>query len=83
MSIWYTFFNVDTILAPVIMDTQQEIERAAGTLAKEKSCNIIEALSMLRSKYQSDRRLEEVQLVNRLIDKERQKTEKEGFYEES
>ncbi|HZD33769.1 MAG TPA: hypothetical protein VE130_01075 [Nitrososphaeraceae archaeon] len=65
------------------MDTQQEIERAAGTLAKEKSCSIIEALNMLRSKYQSDRRLEEAQIVSRLIDKELQKAEKEGFYEES
>jgi AmiR/NasT family two-component response regulator len=83
MSIYYTFFNVDITLVPVIMDTQQEIERAAGTLAKEKSCSIIEALNMLRSKYQSDRRLEEAQIVSRLIDKELQKAEKEGFYEES
>lgn len=63
---------MDTISVPVIMDTQQEIERAAETLAKEKGCSIIEALKMLQSKYQSDRRLEEAQIVKRLIDKELQ-----------
>lgn len=65
------------------MDTQQEIERAAESLAKEKSCNFIEALNMLRSKYQSDRRLEEALIVNKLIDRELEKTGKEGVYDES
>lgn len=65
------------------MDAQQEIEMAAETIAKEKGCSIIEALNMLHSKYQSDRRLEEAQIVNRLIDREIQKTGKEGVYEES
>jgi hypothetical protein len=52
-------------------------------LAKEKRCNFIEALNMLRSKYQSDRRLEEALIVNNLIERELEKTGKEGFYEES
>jgi hypothetical protein len=65
------------------MDTQQEIERAAETLAKEKNCNIIEALNMLRSRYQSDRRLEEAQIVSRLINRQLLKTGEEGFYNES
>jgi len=65
------------------MDTQQEIERAAETLANEKGCSIMEALNMLRSKYQSDRRLEEAQIVNRLIDRQLQKRGEEGFYDES
>jgi len=65
------------------LDTQEEIERAAETLAKEKSCNFIEALNMLCSKYQSDRRLEEALIVNKLIDRELDKTGKEGFYDES
>lgn len=65
------------------MDTQQEIERAAEALAKEKCCNFIEALNMLRSKYQSDRRLEEALIVNDLIERELEKTGKEGFYDES
>ena len=65
------------------MDTQQEIERAAEALAKEKRCNFIEALNVLRSKYQSDRRLEEALIVNNLIKRELEKTGKEGFYEES
>ena len=65
------------------MDTQQEIERAAEALAKEASCKFIEALNMLRSKYQSDRRLEEALIVNKLIDRELEKTGKEGFYDET
>lgn len=65
------------------MDTQQEIEKSAEALAKEKSCNFIEALNMLRSKYQSDRRLEEALIVNNLIDRELEKAGKKGFYDES
>ena len=65
------------------MDTQEEIERSAEALAREKSCNIIEALKMLLSKYQSDRRLEEAHIVNELIERELEKTGKEGFYDES
>ena len=65
------------------MGTQQEIERAAESLAKEKRCNFIEALNMLLSRYQSDRRLEEALIVNKLIDRELAKTGKEGFYDES
>jgi hypothetical protein len=65
------------------LDTQQEIERAAEALTKEKGCNFFEALNMLRSKYQSDRRLEEALIVNNLIERELKKTGKEGFYDES
>jgi hypothetical protein len=65
------------------LDTQQEIEKAAEALAKEKSCNFIETLNMLRSKYQSDRRLEEALIVNNLIDRELEKAGKKGFYDES
>ena len=65
------------------MDTQEEIERSAEALASEKNCNIIEALKMLLSKYQSDRRLEEAHIVNELIERELEKTGKEVFYDES
>ena len=65
------------------MDTQEEIERSAEALASEKNCNIIEALKMLLSKYQSDRRLEEAHIVNKLIERELEKTGKEVFYDES
>jgi hypothetical protein len=65
------------------LDTQQEIERSAEALAKEKSCNVIEALKMLLSKYQSDRRLEEARIVNKLIERELEKIGKEGLYDES
>jgi predicted acetyltransferase len=65
------------------LDTQQDIESAAVVLAKEKSCNFVEALNMLLSKYQSDRRIEEAHIVNKLIERELEKTGKEGFYDES
>ena len=65
------------------MGTQEEIERSAEALAREKSCNIIEALKMLLSKYQSDRRLEEAHIVNKLIERELEKTGEEVFYDES
>jgi hypothetical protein len=65
------------------LDTQEEIERSAEALASEKNCNIIEALKMLLSKYQSDRRLEEAHIVNKLIERELEKTGKEVFYDES
>ena len=38
---------------------------------------------MLLSKYQSDRRLEEAHIVNKLIERELEKTGKEGIYDES
>jgi hypothetical protein len=65
------------------LDTQREIERAEETLASEMSCSLIEALNMLHSKYQSDGRLEEAHIVDRLISRELEKTGQEGFYEES
>jgi hypothetical protein len=65
------------------LDTQEEIERSAEALASEKNCNIIEALKMLLSKYQSDRRLEEAHIVNKLIERELEETGKEDLYDES
>jgi hypothetical protein len=64
------------------LDTQEEIERSAEALAREKSCHIIEALKMLLSKYQSDRRLE-AHIVNKLIERELEETGKEDLYDES
>ena len=77
------FLIGNTILLIIIMDTQQEIERAAETSLRKRVVDLIEALNMLRSKYQSDRRLEGAQIVNRLIDRQLQKTGEEGFYDES
>jgi hypothetical protein len=65
------------------LDAPDEIERSTEALASEKSCNIIEALKMLLSKYQSDRRLEEPHIVKKIIKRELEKTGKEGFYDES
>lgn len=65
------------------MDTQKDIERAAKTLSREKNCSMIEALKMLQSRYQSDRRLEEALMANRLIDRELKRLGQEGFYDDS
>jgi len=65
------------------LDTQKDIERAAKTLSREKNCNMIEALKMLQSRYQSDRRLEEALMANRLIDRELKRLGQEGFYDDS
>jgi AmiR/NasT family two-component response regulator len=61
------------------LDTQKDIERAAETLSKEKGCSMIEALKMLHSRYQSDRRVEEALIVDRLIDRELEKSGERGF----
>ena len=63
------------------MDAQQEIERSAEALAKEKSCNVIKALKMSLRKYQSDGRLEVAGIMNKLVERELEKTGKEGFYD--
>jgi hypothetical protein len=65
------------------LDTQKDIERAAKTLSREKNCSMIEALKMLQSRYQSDRRLEEALMANRLIDRELKRLGQEGFYDDS
>jgi hypothetical protein len=65
------------------LDTQKDIERAAETLSKEKGCSMIEALKMLHSRYQSDRRVEEALIVDRLIDRELEKSGERGFRDDS
>jgi hypothetical protein len=65
------------------LDTQKDIERAAETLSNEKGCSILEALKMLHSRYQSDRRFEEALIVDRLIDREVEKSGERGFRDDS
>jgi hypothetical protein len=65
------------------LDTQKDIERAAETLSKEKGCSMIEALKMLHSRYQGDRRVEEALIVDRLIDRELEKSGERGFRDDS
>jgi hypothetical protein len=61
----------------------KDIEIAAETLSKEKSCSMIEALKMLHSRYQSERRLEEALIPNTLVDRELEKLGEKGFRNDS
>jgi predicted RNA binding protein with dsRBD fold (UPF0201 family) len=67
------------------MDSEDDILKAVERLMKDNKLSKLKALSMLHGKYQSERRLEEAVIVQRIIDKV--KTEnpefKEGFYEDS
>ncbi|HEY7078282.1 MAG TPA: hypothetical protein VH500_01190 [Nitrososphaeraceae archaeon] len=67
------------------MDSEDDILKAVERLMKDNKLSNLKALSMLHGKYQSERRLEEAVIVQRIIDKV--KTEnpefKEGFYEDS
>jgi len=67
------------------MDTEEEIEKMAKKLAKDQGWSKLKALSMLQSRYESERRSEEVVIVKRIIDKEESKPEqtRNGFYNES
>ena len=51
------------------MDTEQEIERAVEEIMKETRASKLEALNMLFSRYESQKRLEEAVRVRRIIDK--------------
>ena len=66
------------------MDSEKDIMMALEKLMKDNGLSKTEALSMLLGRYQSERRLEEAVIVQRIIDKERTKNSvREGFYEES
>lgn len=65
------------------MDSESEIERMAETLARDKGWSKLEALSVLQSRYQSERRLEEALRAKKIMDREESKSrEEKGFYEE-
>ncbi len=67
------------------LDSEKDIEIGAETLVKNNGWSKLQALNALHSKYQSERRLEEVEIVNRLINREklRAKTESDtGFHDE-
>lgn len=65
-----------------IMDSEKDIQNAAQKLAKDTGYSKIQALSMLLSKYQSERRSEEAVIVRRLIkvEKSKAKGEKDTRY---
>ena len=51
------------------MDTEQEIERAVEEIMKDTGASKLDALKMLFSRYESQKRLEEAVRVRRIIDK--------------
>ena len=51
------------------MDTEQEIERAVEEIMKDTGVSKLDALNMLFSRYESQKRLEEAVRVRRIIDK--------------
>ena len=61
------------------MDTEKDIEMAAVKLKMNTKLPKIEVLKMILGRYQSQRRLEEAVIVQRLIDKELSKPEKYGY----
>ena len=66
------------------MDSESEIERMAETLARDKGWSKVEALSVLQSRYESERRLEEALRTKKIMDKEEAKSQEEKrFHEES
>ena len=69
----------------VILDTEEEIEKMAMKLTNDQGWTKLEALSMLQSRYESERRLEEAVIVKRIIDREESKPEHigKGFHNES
>jgi hypothetical protein len=60
------------------LDTEQEIERAVEEMMKETGISKLNALNMLFSRYESQKRLEEAIRVRRIIDKEESKEEGYG-----
>jgi hypothetical protein len=67
------------------MDSEEDVLKAVEKLMKDNGLSKLKALSMLHGKYQSERRLEEAVIVQRLIDQVKTETSefKEGFYEDS
>lgn len=67
------------------MDSEEEIEKMADKLVHDKGSSKLEALSVLQSRYQSERRLEEAAIVQKIIVLEESKPKEvdTGFYEES
>jgi hypothetical protein len=66
------------------MDNEKDIQIAVEKLMKDNGLTKLKALSMLLSKYQSQRRSEEAVIVQRIIDEEKSKKSEygEGFYED-
>ncbi|MGA9845853.1 MAG: hypothetical protein WBP64_12995 [Nitrososphaeraceae archaeon] len=55
------------------MDNENDIQMAVEKLMKDNGLSKMKALSMLHGRYQSQRRLEEAVIVQRILDKEESK----------
>jgi VIT1/CCC1 family predicted Fe2+/Mn2+ transporter len=60
------------------MDTEEEINNAAEKIMRDIMVSKLDALNMLLGRYQSQKRLEEAVIVQRIIEKEKSKPEDYG-----
>ena len=60
------------------MDTEEEIDNAAEKIMRDRTVSKLDALNMLLGRYQSQKRLEEAVIVQRIIEKEKSKPEDYG-----
>ena len=66
------------------MDSEEDIEKAAKKLADDNGWSKVKALSVLHSKYENDKRLEEAIIVRKIIDRvESEANSNAGFYDET
>jgi hypothetical protein len=60
------------------LDTDQEIEKAVDEIMRDTGMSKLDALNMLFSRYESQRRSEEAVRVRKIIDEEESKDEGYG-----
>jgi hypothetical protein len=60
------------------MDTEEEINNAAEKIMRDIAVSKLDALDMLLGRYQSQKRLEEAVIVQKIIEKEKSKPEDYG-----
>jgi hypothetical protein len=60
------------------MDTEEEINNAAERIMRDIAVSKLDALNMLLGRYQSQKRLEEAIIVQKIIEKEKSKLEDYG-----
>ena len=60
------------------MDTEEEINNAAERIMRDMKVSKLDALNMLLGRYQSQRRLEEALIVQKLVEKEKSRPENYG-----
>jgi VIT1/CCC1 family predicted Fe2+/Mn2+ transporter len=60
------------------MDTEEEINNAAEKIMRDITVSKLDALNMLLGRYQSQKRLEEAVIVQKVIEKEKSKPEDYG-----